>query len=247
MWRNLLTWVVLLAMGAAGWLGWIQAQQPGRFPLRDVRLVGAVQTRPDQVLTALGFDRGINILTVDPEEIQRKMLTLPWVRKAVVDRILPDRLLIAIEEKNAVATGRTGENLVVLDEYGTVIKPLSPGEPLQPPIISFTAGDSAAAEVVHFLNLLSRHPWLKERLSEAVSLSAERWVLYTREGMRILLSRQGDHALETLHRLQDQYKILDRNILQVDLRVAGRVAIRPKTTGKSGDVPTSKNSSAGPG
>lgn len=232
--RNLLTLLVMALMVASGWFGWQQARQAGRFPLRDVQLLGLVHTSPGQVQAVLGFEKGVNILTVDPEEVQSKMLTLPWMRKVAVDRILPDRLLITVEEKNAVATGRNGDNLVVLDEYGTVIKPLSPGDPLQPPIISFTRGEGASSEVVRFLNLLSRHPWLKGRLSEAVSLSAERWVLYTQEGVRILLSKQGDQALETLRRLQDQHKILDRNIQQVDLRVSGRVAIRPNPVGKAG-------------
>ncbi|NGZ28796.1 MAG: FtsQ-type POTRA domain-containing protein [Magnetococcales bacterium] len=228
MWRNLLTWLVLALLGGGGWYGWQWAKQPGRFPLRDIQLLGVVQTKPEQVMATLGLATGANTLAINPEEIQQKMQGLPWVRKVTVTRILPDRLIIQVEEKNPVATGRTGEQLVVLDEYGTVIKSLAPGEPFMPPIVTFSPGEGAAAEVVRFLNLLSRHGWLKDRLSEAVSLSAERWVLYTREGMRILLSRQGDQALETLHRLQEQHKLLDRNIGQVDLRVAGRVAIRPK-------------------
>ena len=161
-------------------------------------------------------------------------MALPWVRSARVRRVFPVGLWVEMAEKVAVCTGRDGDRLTLLDEYGMAIKPLEPGDPLVLPVVTTGAGGKPSlrsenerpARVVRLINLLGRHGWLRERISEAVELSEDHWTLHTRQGMRLLISHRGNEELALLKRLQDQHRVLDRKVRQVELRIAGRVAVR---------------------
>ena len=53
-----------------------------------------------------------------------------------------------------------------------------------------------------------------------------RWTLYTKQGVKVLLSKRTDQELALLKRLQEQYAVLDRKIRQVELRIPGRAMVR---------------------
>ena len=205
---------------------WEEAKQPGWFPLKEVRLLGVRHTQVAQSVAVMGAKKGINLLAIDLEEARRHMETLPWVRSARVKRQFPSVLTIHIVEKVAVATGRAKDRIVLLDEYGMVIKPLEPGDPVVAPIIVPARGEDPAAQVVWLVNLLAQHAWLQTRISEAVGLPGGRWTLYTRKGIKLLFSNRTEQELQRLKQLQDRHAILDRKVRQVELRIPGKAAIR---------------------
>lgn len=227
MWRLASLGIFLIGVVFLGVQLWAEARKPGRFPLREVRMVGVVHTSMDQVWKLIGVGKGINLLRIDPREIKKQLSTLPWVRSVRVKRLLPATLVIQLVEKVAVCLGREGDRLIILDEYGTVIKPLAQGDPLVLPVVTVLNGKEKSTRVVRILNLLGRHPWLRQRVSEAVEFVDNQLTLFTRRGVRILLSERADNELQLLKRLQEQFKILDRRIRQVELRIAGRAAVRP--------------------
>lgn len=222
--KSLVVLTLLVGLAVAGW--W-EVGKPGYLPLREVFFQGVHHTQASEAMTALSTPTGTNLLTVDLPELRKRIETLPWVRRAKVTRVFPDAMVVHVEEKRPVGIGREGERLLLLDEYGEAIKPLSKKDPLIFPVITPSTWDSeGAGEVIRLINWLNRHSWLQGRLSEAVSLSGDRWVLYTRRGIRILLAPTND-GLESLKRMQDQFKILDRKIRQVDLRIPGRAIVKP--------------------
>lgn len=228
--RLILNLVALgLLAGAVGW-GWHEARQPGRMPLREIRFQGLVHTDADKALEVVAIPKETNLLRIRPDDVRERMLEhLPWLRDVDVRRLYPDALAITVMEKTPVCMGRDRDGRVMLmDEYGTPIKPLEAGDPLQPPLVTpHGSRDDEGARVVALVNLLGRHPWLKPRISDANGLPGGRWVLNTREGVRLLLPPEGDAALEVLKQLQEKYQLLDRRIRQVDLRISGKAAVRP--------------------
>ena len=203
-----------------------ETREAGRLLLKEVQITGLVHTQADEVLAVMDAKKGQSILAVDLEKVRDQIGQLPWVLSVQVRRHLPSALMIRIVEKEAVVMGREKDQLLLLDKHGKTIKPLGQGDPIIPPVIEAVTGVDAPAQVVYLAALLERHLWLKERVSEAVGLPGGRWTLYTKQGVRLLLSKRLENELELLKKLQDRYGILDRKIRQVELRIPGRVAVR---------------------
>lgn len=211
---------------AAIWMGWREANKHGHFPLRGIHLEGTVQISSQQILKLLALRQGVNLLRLDPNQIREQLLSLPWVRSAKVKRVFPGTLVITLAERTAVCLGLKGERLYLLDEYGLPIKPFEVADPLLLPLVTPPKGEDPGSKVVWLVNLLGKHAWLKERISQAAGYTGGRWILYTREGVKLFLSEDADKELALLHRVQDKYGILDREIRQVELRIPGRIAVR---------------------
>lgn len=206
--------------------GWHEAYKPGYFPLKDVRMLGVVHTPVSQAVSVIGVEKGFNLLGINPEKVREEIEHLPWVRSARVTRQFPSTLKIRVVEKVAVGMGREKDRLVLLDRYGMVIKPLEKGDPLVFPVVVPARGTDKPLQVVWLINLLAKHPWIRERIAEAVGLPGGRWTLYTRRGVKLLFSKRTDQELGLLRRLHEHYAILDRKTRQIELRIPGRIAVR---------------------
>lgn len=73
------------------------------FALKNVELGGLEKTDRDSFLTAVGLTPGMNIFSVEPEQIETLAQAQPWIRKATIERKLPDFVSIHVEEHKAAA------------------------------------------------------------------------------------------------------------------------------------------------
>ncbi|MBF0454043.1 MAG: FtsQ-type POTRA domain-containing protein [Magnetococcales bacterium] len=225
--RQIVAAVALVSVVVALFMGWREALRPGRFPLQEIHMEGIVNTDVQGALELIDIDKGTNLFAIDLDSVKKNLLTLPWIRTVQVKRVFPDLLSVKLTEKVAVCMGKEENQLSLLDEYGTAIKELEPGDPLVFPVVVTSEREkNKSARIVWLINLLGRHGWVKEQISEAVGYAGNRWVLYTKKGVRLLLSERADDELELLMRLQRKYDLLNRQIRQVELRIPGRAAVR---------------------
>ncbi|MEO5368319.1 MAG: FtsQ-type POTRA domain-containing protein, partial [Magnetococcus sp. WYHC-3] len=239
---RLLILAILVAASGIGWNEWRQNRHEGSFPLEEVRFQGLTRTDPERALRVLGIPKGTNLLHINLKAVRKRLLSLPWVQDVEIERILPSgRLLITLREKTAVCLSRQGERLYLIDKYGRPIQPFERNDPLYLPVVVPSGDGDPAEDIVQLLNLLAERPWLKERISEAVGFAGGRWTLYTKNGVRILISRRAHDELALLGTLQDRFQILDREVLRIDLRVTGKAAVLPRP------MPVEPVSTAAPG
>ncbi|MBF0096548.1 MAG: FtsQ-type POTRA domain-containing protein [Magnetococcales bacterium] len=224
--RSQIAFFLLIILLTSMVAGWREINHPGWFPLQEMRIAGLENTSVARATEAVGIEKGSNLLTVQPKNVQNRLEALPWIRSVHVKRQFPSTLLIRVVEKRAVGMVREDDRLFLVDEYGATIKPMEKEDPLMLPIIVSAPGEEKATQVVWLINLLSKHAWLQGRISEAVSYPGGRWTLYTKQGIKLLLSQRIDQELALLKRLQDQYAILDRKVRQVELRISGKAMVR---------------------
>lgn len=91
------------------------------FAVRAVKVVGAEHTTSAQIATAAGLDSGDNLLLVSTGDIARAARSLPWVKRAEVDRMLPGTIRVRVTERRpAMAlSGVTG--VWTIDAKGRVL------------------------------------------------------------------------------------------------------------------------------
>jgi cell division protein FtsQ len=149
-WLGLLVFlpVKLLIFGALGVGIGLAAYQVACYlktsPALAVRVIevqGTQRTREADLLGASGLREGINIFSVDTAEAQKRLQNLPWIRKARVSRIVPDRLVLEVVEHQPVAVINL-EGLYYVNRSGEVFKRVQPGEREDLPVLTGVSRNS---------------------------------------------------------------------------------------------------------
>lgn len=144
-----LAWGVLLAIQQA----YQFVTTSPRFEARSLVFEPTPHVSVERMQTLLGLEPGTNILAVDTEALQAKIEAEPWVKRATVQRSLPDTLIVEVEEHAAAAVLLSGYFYLV-DADGVPFKRLEDGERGELPVITgidreqLVAGDPRAQAAI---------------------------------------------------------------------------------------------------
>lgn len=237
--------LVVVALVSAVWAAWGWATRWPGFTLRAIRIEGdlahasAVAIRTHAMPQLAG-----NFFSIDLAEARRAFETVPWVRRAAVRRVWPDRLVVRLEEHRAVAwwqgedSDRGDERLV--NEQGEIFE-VNPGEVEDEGLPVLRGPDGSAAAVLAMQRRLGAELKGLGTTIDTLALSSRgSWSLRLANGARIELGR-GDEAqvgertrvfAATVGTLVARY---GRPIATADLRHADGYALRLRgvTTGAS--------------
>lgn len=192
--------------------------------VQEVLVYGRDATRPIELLAALGIGRGDPILMLDPAAARDRIVSLPWVRNAWVQRRLPDTVLIRIEERRPLALWQNEQRLTLIDDEGEV---LGEGEVAAFSGLPQVVGVDAPDHAPQFLPMLAAEPEVADRVSAAVRVGGRRWDLRLDNGIAVRLPEEDvPRALHRLARLQREEGLFDRDVVAIDLRIAGHLVIR---------------------
>jgi len=101
----------------------------------DLEITGNRRLAAAFIFQLGGLGPGTNLLALRPARVEQALAAHPWIAKAEVTRIWPNRLKVSIQEREPVALIQLGE-LYYVDRNGSLFKPLSPGDPLDFPVIT---------------------------------------------------------------------------------------------------------------
>lgn len=156
---------------------------PGMFPLQSVRLNAALEkVGAAEVLQVVQSEIRGNFFTVDIDRLRRSLEKLPWVRLVSIRREFPNRLVMELEEHQALAHWN---NVGLVNKQGEVF--VASNEQVLP---NFIGPEGASSEVakqygqfsqqlapldlhVAQLALSARHAW-QVRLSNDMVLELGR-------------------------------------------------------------------------
>jgi cell division protein FtsQ len=193
-----------------------------------------------EVLALVDGLRGQNILAVDLDHWQEKLLASPWVDGATIRRVLPSTVEITVKERRPMGVGRIGTTMYLIDSRGVIIDEYGPAyADIDLPIIDGLAAspqdggsivDVARAEfAARVIASLSTRPELQQMVSQ-LDVSNLRDAVVILDGDPAWL-RLGDADFAT--RLQ-QYVDLAPSLRErvaavdyVDLRFDQRLYVRP--------------------
>ncbi len=187
------------------------------FVLEHVDIRGAARTDLAEIRRRLMVEDGELIFHFDPHAAQESIAALPWVRHTSVLRLLPNRIVVIVEEREPLALwrGGAGRRLQVLDDTGAPITGARPGDHAGLIVVE---GGGAPAAAPALAVALSRFPELADRAAGFRRVSARRWSMLLDDGAEVLLPARTAAGLERLQSLQDQERILDWPFEALDLR-----------------------------
>jgi hypothetical protein len=102
--------------------------------LHAICVLGAGRLSAEEIAQRTKLVRGTSLLEISPHEIEDRLRTDPWIRKAHVMRLLPGRLLVQVAFREPVArvtqtSPAEGTAVVFVDAEGRAVVQ-SPGDPV---------------------------------------------------------------------------------------------------------------------
>ena len=104
--------------------------------IRETVVRGCKELTEKEILALAAVRPAANILTLNPDAITRRIRTNPWIREVFIGREFPDRLVILVRERKAVALLQGEKDLYLLDSEGSPFKKLEPEDELNLPILT---------------------------------------------------------------------------------------------------------------
>jgi cell division protein FtsQ len=230
--------VVLLAviLGFFGWhSGWFHRQaahlaesglrltQKAHFAVNDIIVEGRQHTDRDQLFVALEAPAKSPIFAFDPAAAEARIARLSWIDSVTVERRLPDTIYVRLSERAPLARWQDNGRISVIDTMGKVLPDADPNGFGQLPLIVGT-GAPAGAEAL--FESLRRFPMVGRLVTASVRVGERRWDLHL-QGKIVARLPEGDiaAALKRLSILITDEKILERDIVAIDLRIPDRLIL----------------------
>jgi cell division protein FtsQ len=196
------------------------------FRLDAVHLQGASPAARADILRAAAIPLGAPILTLDLGAIRARVEHVGWVERARVIRLLPDTLVVAIDQRPLIAVWEHGGRAVVIVSNGTVMAKVDPAAFTSLPLIVGEGANTAAAPI---LKLVLGRPRLAQRLDALVRVDSRRWDVRLKDGCLLMLPATGeDVALRRFDQLDRRSRLLDLGFGRIDLRDPDMVVVRPR-------------------
>jgi cell division protein FtsQ len=189
-----------------------------------VTISGQAELREKEILAAAGVNSKDSLLFLDASLARAGLETLPLVKSASVRKLYPDHLVISLVERAPYALWQKDGKVSVVAADGAPIDEMTDQRFIGLP---FVVGDGANDRLPEYAALLAAAGELRPKIRAGVLISHRRWDLLMTNGVEVKLPETDPKsAVETLLKLQREDRVLDRDILSVDLRVEGRMFVR---------------------
>jgi cell division protein FtsQ len=177
-----------------------------------------------EILATAGVTGRASLLFFDVADARARLLTNPWIATATAQKLLPDRLVIEITERQAFALWQNAGRVSVIADDGMILEPYVLRRYAHLPLV---VGSGAEKQAKEFLGLLDRHPDLRANVRASVLVAERRWNLRLKNGLDVRLPEFGlDKALDQIAALERDAKLSGRDIAAIDLRLPDRITVR---------------------
>lgn len=194
------------------------------FGIDHVTVSGIDQLATAEVLVTGGITPRTALPFLDAGEVRQRLEAIPLVRRAAVRKLYPGGLVVTLEERQAHALWQRNGEIVVVAADGTVIDELRDERFAGLPLV---VGEGANARTAEYLALLDAAGPLKGRIKAGTLVAGRRWTLKVDNGIDVRLpEHDAKAALARLVKLERDSKILERDLIAIDLRMADRVVVR---------------------
>ncbi len=223
--------------------GWIKTQtamarrfvlENHYFVVREIQVRGGEQVSGNEIVAMAGLRHGMNIWKIDPVAIEQKIIKHPWVRRVLVRREFPRRVIIEVEERTPKAIVAAGK-LYYVDGDGVLFKEVGEKENVNFPMLTglrrqdLATSDSATRgrirDALRLSDLMTRD---SHTLSEIHFDASDRLTLYTVKFPVALRMGWGDweEKIQRLDRVLTLWKEKESRLVSLDVSFRDQVVAR---------------------
>ena len=194
------------------------------FGLDQVTISGIAQLTEAEVLAAAGISTKISLAFLDAADVRERLERVPLIKSASVRKLYPNELVVTLTEREPHALWQRNGELFVIAADGTVIDLMQHARFAHLPLV---VGEDANTRTTEYLALLQAAGPLKARVIAGTLVSGRRWTLKMDNGVDVRLPETGAAtAVARLVSLEREQKILDKDVIAIDLRMSDRIVVR---------------------
>ena len=213
--EGLNNWKIDRLMAAGFVVEKIDVMGEGRLNERDIRLAAQIQT-------------GSYFFGVDLDAARDRTESLPWVDRAVVRRLWPNRIVVQIVETKPYALWQNEGRLHLLAETGALIVPVEAMDSVPTGLRTYI-GANAPVAAQSMEAMLAPYNEIWQRVESLVQFPSGRWDLHLKNNMIVKLPAQDvETAVQRLAKLDRDTFILSRDVGAIDLRLPDRIGLSAK-------------------
>jgi len=195
------------------------------FTVERIDITGEGRLNEADVRAAVGIYEGDYFFGADLDRAQINTESLPWVDRAVVRRLWPNRIVVQLVETTPYALYQQDGVLHLTNHDGEIIAPFDPESGDVSPDLRLFIGQDAALHAQTMTKAMLRHPVIWAETEALTRFASGRWDLTLRDGRVVRLpSNNMDSALRRFDALRGR-TIAPYSI--VDLRLADRITLTP--------------------
>jgi cell division protein FtsQ len=156
--------------------------------------------------------------------VRSRIKEIPMVRDVSVRKLYPSRLLVEVQERTPYALWQVNGLVQVISKDGMAIDQLADERQSRLP---FVVGEDANLRVPEFLAILANAGDLRDQVRAGILVSGRRWNIKLASGLEVKLpERQPEVAFANFAKLAREMRILDKDLISVDLRLPDRMVAR---------------------
>ncbi len=223
-------------LGAVAAIGWAGLASP-LLAVDEVRVVGARHTSSEDVAAVAGLGPDDNLLLLSTDTVEARAETLPWVKSARADRLLPGTVRVRIVERVPAMIVSLGAARWTIDAHGNVLDSGVVSERL--PILGGAetgdieiGGRLATPEIQDALRAFrSLSTKLQDDIIAVVAPTFERISFSLADGTLIRFGAAERLAAknQVLNALVAELRQQQRTVAYIDVRVPTSPAVAPRT------------------
>ncbi|MEQ8701299.1 MAG: FtsQ-type POTRA domain-containing protein [Bauldia litoralis] len=202
------------------------ARSAMNLQLRHVRVIGRRKTAVGALRKAAALTPGEDVMGIDLAGLGERIKTLPWVSRVVVERHLPDTVVVRLWEHQPIGRFRQGDRTILIGDDGKEI-PIH-ADPAHGKLLLF-AGDGAPEAARTLLQILEKAPALRGRIAAAIRRGKRRWdILFDNRVVLQLPESHEESAWLRFTAMERQHGLLARGAVSFDMRLRDRLVIRKR-------------------
>ncbi|MGA3207141.1 MAG: FtsQ-type POTRA domain-containing protein [Syntrophales bacterium] len=207
------------------------------FQIKEVIVRGCKELTEKEILSSAAIKPSQNLLAVNLGTIARRIESNPWVKEVSIGREFPNRLIIDLQERTAVALVKRDNGFNLLDIDGVVFKKLEKNDEVDIPVLNVYYSDDTdsalfvkSLELLRYLSASKEFPTIRN-VAEIHGHEVFGLSLFTESGLCIRLGF--DSYENKLKRLNTVMADLERRnmklgFLLIDLNDPAKIAVQKK-------------------
>ncbi len=194
------------------------------FGIERITISGIAELSEAEVLVAAGIDPKISLAFFDADEARKRLEATPLIREASVRKLYPGEVSITLTERQPYALWQVKGELFVIAADGTVIDKMDDGRFAHLPLV---VGANANQRAREYLAMREEAGALAPRIRAATLIANRRWNLKLDNGLDVRLPEsQPAAAIKRLAAMETESRLLEKDVLAIDLRQPDRVVMR---------------------
>ncbi|MDB5650072.1 MAG: Polypeptide-transport-associated domain protein FtsQ-type [Hyphomicrobiales bacterium] len=189
-----------------------------------ITVVGAHELSEDEIVATSGITTRDSLLFLDAASVRARIKDAPLVRDVSVRKLYPSRLLIEVQEREPYALWQMNGQVQIVSADGMAIDRLSDERFARLP---FVVGEDANLRVPEYQKIIESAGELRDQIRAGTLVAGRRWNIKLNSGLEIKLPEIAPEiAFARFARLAREMRILDKDLISVDLRIPDRMVAR---------------------